>query len=304
MARTGNILSLSSEVRSSVIAELDAAATHIRAGGIVWRSWGRGADLVLLHGGSGSWLHWARNIPVLAGHYRLWVPDLPGHGDSPLADESFFLSEEIENTDCIGPFRAGRMPPPMAGLARYMVRATEELELSEFLIAGFSFGSVVAAHVASRLPDRIVRLILCAPVGLATGPFGKSVNLARWQDADSITTLRAIQRKNLAALMIHDPARIDDLAVDIQIAGTSRAVAPRARRMPTSASVLSNRNIRIGAIWGAEDVLLADRQHTVASALDALDDKARMAVIPDCGHWTGYEQPELFNRHFLEIAAG
>jgi len=37
---------------------------------MVWRLWGAGAPVLLLHGGSGSWTHWLRNIPALvqAGH--------------------------------------------------------------------------------------------------------------------------------------------------------------------------------------------------------------------------------------------
>jgi len=32
---------------------------------VVWRTWGTGTPLVLLHGGYGSWLHWVRNIEGL-----------------------------------------------------------------------------------------------------------------------------------------------------------------------------------------------------------------------------------------------
>ncbi|KAB2902179.1 MAG: alpha/beta fold hydrolase, partial [Burkholderiaceae bacterium] len=57
------------------------------AGEIVWHVWGERrpgvAPLVLFHGGSGSWTHWVRNIDTLVAEGRqLWVPDLPGFGDS------------------------------------------------------------------------------------------------------------------------------------------------------------------------------------------------------------------------------
>src|SRR2546427_152992 len=52
------------------------------AGDVVWRIWGGGDPLVLLHGGTGSWMHWVRNIEVLARDFMLVVPDIPGSGES------------------------------------------------------------------------------------------------------------------------------------------------------------------------------------------------------------------------------
>src|SRR5262249_18899096 len=81
------------------IARLDALATRCltaadsaggsehSAGGSEYWGWGLGGagpPVVLLHGGSGSWTHWARNIMPLARHFTVWVPDLPGFGDSGL----------------------------------------------------------------------------------------------------------------------------------------------------------------------------------------------------------------------------
>ena len=50
---------------------------------MVWRTWGDGPALVLLHGGSGSWTHWVRNIAHFERDYRVIAGDLPGLGDSP-----------------------------------------------------------------------------------------------------------------------------------------------------------------------------------------------------------------------------
>ena len=51
---------------------------------IVWRKMGKGPPLVLLHGGLGSWLHWAHVMPELAASYTLWMPDMPGFGETTL----------------------------------------------------------------------------------------------------------------------------------------------------------------------------------------------------------------------------
>ena len=64
---------------------LDRAAVHETPcgdGTMVWHTWGAGAPLVMLHGGSGSWAHWLRNIgTVVAAGRMACVPDLPGFGE-------------------------------------------------------------------------------------------------------------------------------------------------------------------------------------------------------------------------------
>jgi len=62
-------------------------ATPGGQGDLVWHVWGerRAGEppVVVLHGGSGSWTHWVRNIADLVDAGReLWIPDLPGFGDS------------------------------------------------------------------------------------------------------------------------------------------------------------------------------------------------------------------------------
>jgi pimeloyl-ACP methyl ester carboxylesterase len=67
---------------AAIIAGIEATARKERTpcgdGTIVWRVWGAGEPLLLLHGGSGSWTHWIRNIPELAQRFEVWVPDIPG----------------------------------------------------------------------------------------------------------------------------------------------------------------------------------------------------------------------------------
>ena len=59
--------------------------TPCGAGTLVWRRWGprQGPPVLLLHGGSGSWTHWVRNIEALTRAGRMvLVPDMPGFGES------------------------------------------------------------------------------------------------------------------------------------------------------------------------------------------------------------------------------
>ena len=52
---------------------------------------GEGTAYILLHGGMGSWNHWARNIDALADHFQVRAVDLPGYGDSPDVDKTILI---------------------------------------------------------------------------------------------------------------------------------------------------------------------------------------------------------------------
>ena len=72
------------EIVDTIAGTARKVRTPCGEGSMVWRVWGSGEPLILLHGGSGSWTHWIRNIPELSRHYELWVPDIPGLGDSAM----------------------------------------------------------------------------------------------------------------------------------------------------------------------------------------------------------------------------
>jgi alpha/beta hydrolase fold len=70
----------------TAVRRLDAEARRAESpcgdGRMVWRSWGDGPALVLLHGGAGSWQHWVRTVPAFSRTHRVLAPDLPGLGES------------------------------------------------------------------------------------------------------------------------------------------------------------------------------------------------------------------------------
>lgn len=158
------------------------AETPCGEGLVVWRCWGDGEPVVLLHGGSGSWTHWIRNIPtLLACGRQVWAPDLPGFGDSS--------------------------SPPGGGDADAVV-APLALGLRDVLgsgpheIVAFSFGSLVAVLLAAQHPGLVARLML---VGLPVLPLhhGRGVTLPPMRSALTPENRAVAHRANLAVIMIH-----------------------------------------------------------------------------------------------------
>ena len=112
---------------------------------MVWRHWGSGPAVVLLHGGSGSWTHWLKNIDALARDHTLWIPDLPGCGDSALPPGAYDADSVFEHV--------------AAGIAQ--VAQGQAVDL-----VGFSFGALVCGFIAAHHPELVRRLVLVAPPAL------------------------------------------------------------------------------------------------------------------------------------------
>ena len=78
-----------SPAQRAALADAQRLQTQLPGAQTVWHAWGlaRPATVVLLHGGSGSWTHWVRNIAALSdAGWCVLVPDLPGFGDSDLPE--------------------------------------------------------------------------------------------------------------------------------------------------------------------------------------------------------------------------
>lgn len=256
-------------------------ATPCGTGGVIWRIWGEGPPLVLLHGDFGSWTHWLRNLDALGRRFRVIVPDMPGYGASDLPPE----------------------PWSPASLARIMADGVDEITGgASYGLAGFSFGGVIAGHWAALAPDRVAALAILGP-----GALGIRMNrppaMQRLAPGMSPAELGAVHRHNLAALMFADPAAADDLAVAIQTRNIRQARL-RAGTIPESDVLiepLSRVRLPIHGIWGEHDAFVAPRLGEVAAALRRCQPEADFRVIPGTGHWTPFEAVDTVNAHLLEI---
>ena len=253
-------------------------------GGMVWRVWGSGPPLLLLHGGYGSWMHWIRNVIPLSRRFTVAAPDLPGLGDSATPPE----------------------PHTAEGLARIIVDGLDGVfaRHATLHLAGFSFGGVLGGHVAAQLGDRVHAFTIVGSNGL--GLVRQPTALERLPPGASEAEALAVARHNVGALMIADSDKIDDLAVFIQArnAPRGRIKSRRFSRADTLARALPLVKARIDGIWGERDATayphLADR----ARALRNVQPGARFEVIPGAGHWVQYEAADHFNPLLAELAGG
>ena len=284
------------------IAEWDAKAEHIKTpltkGHIVWRKWGSGPPLVFFHGGSGSWTHWIRTVPVLSREYTCYAVDLPGMGDSaPFTGKDLDLLPG-EKTDFRDPLDPAWQPPPieMAALSRVLSEALEKMIPTEKInLVGFSFGGMTAANVTARIPHRIRRLVLTGAAGVAArDPTMKS--LSSWRFAKTEQDLARIQRENVGILMLHNESSIDDLAVNIQMRNGMRTLSRKPPRHMSTYAALEKAKPSLAAIWGRYDSVSGWKVDEVRAGLSRIDPALQFHVVEDGGHWVAYERADEFNR--------
>lgn len=269
------------------VADWDAAAEQWRTpcgeGEMVWRVWGQGRAVLLLHGGSGSWQHWIRTLPALTGHCRVFVPDLPGLGESAMPPAPF------------GP----------EGVAIIVARGIEQLLQPDesFDVVGFSFGATIAGLVASHHKERCGRLVLVGAGGL--GLPRSDVELEKVRDKQG-EARRAAHRINLQRLMFALPENIDEPAMAIQEWNTRHARVKSVGFAESTAllDALAESGATLRAIWGAEDAVARATLAERCAALRRLDPAADIRIIPSAGHWVAYEAADAFNEALVAMLCG
>lgn len=237
---------------------------------VMWRRFGDGPPLVLVHGGHGNWLHWVRNIEALSRRHTLWLPDMPGFGES----DSLVGAPHAKD-------RMSRLVNALHATLDTLVGAA-----TAFDIVGFSFGGLVAAQLASRVSLR--RLALLGPVGHG-GTRRLNTELLDWRVPDPSARLAAL-RQNLSALMLHDPATVDPMAMtvyEVQCLATrfrSKSIS-RAGELQTA---LGRFEGPLLLVWGEHDPTAVPQE--MAPRLAAGRISCTCHIVGGAGHWVQYER--------------
>lgn len=251
----------------------------------VWHRWGdRSSEpVVLLHGGSGSWTHWLRNIaPLHRAGWRVLAPDLPGMGDS-------HLPQGCVDTDDLPPFL-------QAGLRQLVPHDDVE-------VVGFSFGGMTAALWLREHPQAARALVLVGAPGMGLNA-PQLAPLKGWRHLPTEHQRDEAHRYNLKVLMLHDPAAIDATALALHRDNVQRDRMQRRRLSRTDilAQTLPHLPMPVSGLYGQHDALYRERLPEVRQAFERL--LPRMGgwhTVPGAGHWVQYEAAQAFNTALLSL---
>lgn len=184
-----------------------------------YRQWGSsGPPVVLIHGLSGSWRWWRRNVGALSRAHRVYVLDLSGYGHT-LAWRQRSLGVRAD--------------------AALIARWLEAQHLTQVTLIGHSMGGHIALHTAALAPERVGTLVLaCASGLLRDHPVRAALHLPR---------AAVTGRPSFLPVVLADSAR----------AGLPNLWRSASRLLRDSVQeVLPSIQARTLVIWGARDALV------------------------------------------------
>lgn len=231
--------------------------------------------VVLVHGMGSSSLSWVKVLPALRRRYRVYAPDLPGWGYSPLPP--------------------GRDHVTMPQLTDAVVAFLETVVQRRVLLVGQSLGGWVAAKVAARRPDLVHQLVLCNSAGV----FYPEVRSLR----DLLDVRSQTQVESFWHQMWHKVPWFYRYFTDDYVAKMHEPRVLQFFDALQEGDFLNDDLARIqvptSILWGTSDRFIPIE--TVDTMVRSLSD-ARVYWIPRCGHIPALERPKEFLRILRAIA--
>jgi pimeloyl-ACP methyl ester carboxylesterase len=261
-------------------AKLAERRLDVKGGRIRYFVAGSGPPLVLVHGLGGSATNWCELVPLLAEHRRLIVPDLPGHGGSDALPVVASLGAFAERVAAVAAHEQA-LPAP---------------------VVGHSFGGAVALHLALRHREAVTRMVLAAAAGLSVGtPFQQALLTASTvlrpgrlaaRHVDRVIRSPRLRHATFGRYYVADPVGLTEAALRGFLAGhllhTDIGAAWRALRRDDPRERLGEIRCPVLVLWGALDAQLPlDDAFEYTRRL-----RARLRVIPECGHLLIGERPD------------
>ena len=266
---------------------------HVNGADVHYTDTGAPADrpdapvVVFGHGLLFSGWMFTHQVEALKDDYRCVTIDWRSQGHSPAARDGH----------------------DMDTLTLDLVALLDELGLGAVHYVGLSMGGYVGMRFAARYPDRVLSLVLldtdAGPEDPDVAPrYRKLANVYRLVGPGPI-------RKQIVPIMF-GPTFRDDPAGQVVIdewvamlkknskAGMRRAVLGITDRLPVADEIVGIRARTLVAV-GADDVAnVPAKSEEIAAAIDG----AKLEIVPDAGHSSTVEQPEVMTRLIREHLSG
>ncbi len=232
---------------------------------------GQGEPIVLLHGFLGSSAYWDEVIPLLSRHYRCIVPDLRGHGHSPVSTDPYTIED----------------------MAADVVSLLDELDLKQVTLLGHSMGGYITLALVDQYPSYIKSW------GLVHSTAYEDTEEAKQKRLNTITQIRTrgmidfvdgfaegLFAPHLVYKLPDSILKVKEIGYITSPEGGCGAAAAM-RERPERLSIIQNANVPVLLVAGEYDPIAPPDRMFVADST-----RITTAVIPDIAHMSMMEAPE------------
>jgi pimeloyl-ACP methyl ester carboxylesterase len=261
---------------------------------------GVGDPVVLLHGWPQTWHEWRKLAPLLAGRYRLVMPDLPGLGDSGRPESGYDKKT----------------------LALDLREMCDLLGLGRFHLVGHDWGGPTAFALACAAPDSVRTLTILDVTIPGIGP-DISQGGKRWHHAFHMTPdlpealVQGREREYLTWFYREfswqpgaiEPSDIDEYVRCYSLPGALSSGFAYYRNIPRDKAdnvAILESGFRLPmpvlALGGGRPEARGRGEEPLES-LRCIASDVRGGALPDCGHFIAEEQPALLAARLLEFFA-
>jgi epoxide hydrolase 4 len=263
---------------------------------------GEGELVILLHGFPEFWYSWRHQIPALARHFKVVVPDLRGYNDSDKPQSGYDLDT---------------LSADIRGLI-------EGLGYLRAHIVGHDWGGAIAWHMAQKFPHYLDRL------AILNAPHPQRFMQEMVSNLDQLRRswhVLAFQIPGLPEWLIQ--SNLQSFVKNLFQEQAIRKGAFTARDTEIYRAALAKPGVLSSAInyyrqwlapqvwfrswgrspdpitvptlvlWGEDDFLLS---HTMTEGISQLvNAPLQVKLVPHCGHWIQQEAPHTVNRELLSF---
>lgn len=242
---------------------------------------------------------------VVFGHGLLFSGWMFSHQVDALKDECRCVTIDWRSQ---GQSPAARDGHDMDTLTLDLVALLDELGLGSVHYVGLSMGGFVGMRLASRHQDRVLSLTL---INTSAGPEPPAAARQDWLLANVYRLVgigpvrKPVEQIMFSPVSLGNPAiraRVDEWIgwlKEVDRAGLRRAVYGVFHRPPV-VDEIGGIGARTLVVVGADDIPTPpDRGKEIAAGISG----ARLEVVPDCGHSSTVEQPEILTKLIRENLA-
>lgn len=249
--------------------------------------------LVLVHGFSSDRTVWMTMLDGLSHHFRILIPDLPGHGDSEKIEPSLFTTDNM---------------------ALMFWQWLDSITTSSVHLVGHSVGGKIVTQMTVLRPEQVASLVLQCPAGLH-GPTPTKVERLIREGRNPFVATNNDDYAFFYGLLMARPPWMPRVVKDAMSQRYQRNVAYMEALFNVIApsgkpniDALSKVNPPTLLLWGAKDEVIS--VESIAGWEHGWSPEK--VIFYDCGHTPALEAPArtkwamlwFYRRHFhLELKA-